>query len=89
MCLAKEMNPPDCGHVADLMSQDVDVMANIARGRGVLLLCVLTLHRRFHLDLALHVGLFDHLHLQQIQTVGTFVRGGRPLPVVVLYAPTP
>lgn len=45
-------------------------MADIARGRGVLLLCVLVLRRRLHLDLTLHVGLFDHLHLRQRQTVG-------------------
>lgn len=45
-------------------------MADIARGRGVLLLCVLALRRRLHLDLTLHVGLFDHLHLRQRQTVG-------------------
>lgn len=45
-------------------------MANVAWGRGVLLLCVLSLRRRLHLDLTLHVGLFDHLHLRQRQAVG-------------------
>lgn len=58
------------------MRQDVDVVADVARGRRVLLLRVLALRRRLHLDLALHVGLFDHLHLWQTQTVGAFVRGG-------------
>lgn len=47
------------------MCQDVDIVSNIARGSGVLLLSVLILLQRLHLYLALHVGLFDHFHLQQ------------------------
>lgn len=73
-CLSlRKTTPPDCApldDIADLMCQDVDVMADVARGRGVLLLGVLALRRRLHLDLTLHVGLFDHLHLRQRQTVG-------------------
>lgn len=53
------------GNLAHLMCQDVDIMSNIARGSGVLLLSVLILLRRLHLNLTLHVGLFDHFHLQQ------------------------
>lgn len=71
----EEVNiPRRRGNTTDLMCQDVDVMADVARGRGVLLLFVLALRRRLHLDLTLHVGLFDHLHLRQRQTVG----GGAP-----------
>lgn len=46
------------------MCQDVDVVTDVAWRRGVLLLGVLALLRLLHLDLALHVGLLDHFHLQ-------------------------
>lgn len=51
--------------VAYLMSQYVDVVADVAWRRGVLLLFVFTLLRLLHLYLALHVGLFDHFHLRE------------------------
>lgn len=47
------------------MSQDVDIMSNIAWRRRVLLLSILTLWWLLHLYLTLHVGLFDHFHLQE------------------------
>lgn len=56
---------------AYLMCQDVDVMTDIAWRRGVLLLSILTLLRLLNLYLSLHVGLFDHLHLQEKTTVIT------------------
>lgn len=56
---------------AYLMCQDVDVMTNIAWRRGVLLLSILTLLRLLNLYFSLHVGLFDHLHLQKKLTVIT------------------
>lgn len=46
-------------------------MTNIAWRRGVLLLSILTLLRLLNLYLSLHVGLFDHLHLQKKTTVIT------------------
>lgn len=46
-----------------LMCQNVNVVADIA-GRGCVLLLALTFFLRvLDLHLALHVGLFDHLHL--------------------------
>lgn len=50
-----------------LMSQDVDVVADVARRRRMLLLAIFALLRLLHLDLALHVGLLDHLHLARTQ----------------------
>lgn len=47
------------------MCQDVDIMTNIAWRRRVLLLSIFTLWRLLHLYLTLHVGLFDHFHLQE------------------------
>lgn len=47
------------------MCQDVDVMPHIARWCWVLLLSFLILLRLLHLYLTLHVGLFDHFHLQE------------------------
>lgn len=80
-----------CSDITDLMRQNVDVMADVARGRGVLLLCVLILRRRLHLDLTLHVGLFDHLHLRQRQAVGggALGRDRRRLQGAVLYVLAP
>ncbi len=51
--------------VAYLMCQDVDIMTNIAWRCRVLLLSILTLLGLLHLYLTLHVGLFDHFHLQE------------------------
>lgn len=53
---------PSASH---LMSQDVDVVANVAWRRRMLLLAIFALLRLLHLDLALHVGLLDHLHLRE------------------------
>lgn len=50
---------------AHLMSQDVDIMTNVARRSRMLLLSILALLWLLHLDLALHVSLFDHLHLKK------------------------
>lgn len=47
-----------------LMCQDVNVVTNIAWWCRVLLLPIFALLWLFHLYLPLHVGLFDHLHLQ-------------------------
>lgn len=52
------------------MRQDVDVVTDVAWRRRVLLLAVLALRRLLHLDLALHVGLFDDFHLQTHQHSG-------------------
>lgn len=47
------------------MCQDVDVMTNIAWWGRMLLFPIFALLWLFHLYLTLHVGLFDHLHLQE------------------------
>lgn len=47
------------------MCQDVDVMTNIAWWGRMLLFPIFALLWFFHLYLTLHVGLFDHLHLQE------------------------
>lgn len=51
--------------LAHLMCQDVDIMTNIAWRCRVLLLSIFTLLWLLHLYLTLHVGLFDHFHLQE------------------------
>lgn len=48
-----------------LMCQDVDIMTDIAWWCRMLLLAIFALLWLFHLYLTLHVGLFDHLHLQE------------------------
>lgn len=52
------------------MGQDVDIMTNISRRCRVLLLSVFTLLWLLHLDLTLHVGLFDHFHLGEYRLSG-------------------
>lgn len=53
------MGPTD-SRAAYLMCQDVDVVTDVERRRRVRLLVTFALLRRLlHLDLALHVGLFD------------------------------
>lgn len=63
--LLSAKGPLDTVFVSYLMCQDVDVMANIAWWRRMLLLTIFTLLWLFHLDFTLHVGLFDHLHLEE------------------------